>query len=342
MPAACPFCGRIQTGGPAKSGRYGKAAASRYRCACGKNFDFYDGTGRTQASPKPWPAPAGQCKGTCKKFRVKKPANAGRYESGQVLCLICDVWMDHRGAHIKGGLPATEKSFGWFCNCCNNRVRRNSRNPKYKRMTKSKTRPAVKKTRGVKSRIPGIHEMMPAVLRVCKDGKPRSARSILNEVAGEFKLKGQERGFTSSGAETLLAARLRRAIYYHQKMDLVTRDKRLITITDAGRTILKKNPSKTDWMPPDADAMRDPPSTYYTEGRRAAKNRDWMNRLIASALDSIRGDAGGIYLSDLKRKLRISDADKAELLPRLARIEGVSKKEVRHGSVLLDVLLRYG
>ncbi len=72
------------------------------------------------------------CKGACKKFRVKKPPQGGRYNAGQGHCQMCDVWIDYRGARLKDGSPATEESIGWYCNCCNYRVRRNPRNIEYK------------------------------------------------------------------------------------------------------------------------------------------------------------------------------------------------------------------
>ena len=48
------------------------------------------------------------CDGTCKKFRVSKPTGSGRYRAGQGRCQVCDIWLDHRGAHTKNGEPASE------------------------------------------------------------------------------------------------------------------------------------------------------------------------------------------------------------------------------------------
>lgn len=72
------------------------------------------------------------CKGICKKFRVKKPLSGSRYGSGQGRCQICDIWIDYQGAHNNNGTPATENSVGWFCNCCNYRIRQKPRNIIYK------------------------------------------------------------------------------------------------------------------------------------------------------------------------------------------------------------------
>ena len=72
------------------------------------------------------------CDGKCKKFKVKKPAGESRYGSGQAHCQMCDIWIDHKGCHMKDGTSAQEGSVGWFCNCCNYRVRQIPRNKKYK------------------------------------------------------------------------------------------------------------------------------------------------------------------------------------------------------------------
>ena len=80
------------------------------------------------------------CNGICKKFQVKKPVGKGRYGSGQGHCQICDAWIDHIGCHMKDGSHATKESVGWFCNCCNYRVRQNPRNKLYKeKLRESKT-----------------------------------------------------------------------------------------------------------------------------------------------------------------------------------------------------------
>ena len=78
------------------------------------------------------------CSGRCKKFRVFKPTGKGRYESGQALCLTCDIWIDYNGGHLKDGSSATEDSIGWFCNCCNYRVRHHPRNKVYKEKMRAK------------------------------------------------------------------------------------------------------------------------------------------------------------------------------------------------------------
>ena len=85
------------------------------------------------------------CNGICKKVQVKKPVGEGRYGSGQGHCQTCDTWIDHVGCHMKDGSPATKDSVGWFCNCCNYRVRQRPRNKVYKeKLRKWLTRDQVK------------------------------------------------------------------------------------------------------------------------------------------------------------------------------------------------------
>ena len=72
------------------------------------------------------------CKSICKRYIAKKPASGGRYGTGQGRCQTCDVWIDYHGAHMKDGSPAKVNTVGWFCNCCNFRIRQNPRNKIYK------------------------------------------------------------------------------------------------------------------------------------------------------------------------------------------------------------------
>ncbi|RNJ77875.1 MAG: hypothetical protein EB830_01100 [Nitrosopumilus sp. H13] len=67
------------------------------------------------------------CKGTCKSFTRRKILRAKRYVSGFVRCKRCVIWMDHTTCHFSGGSPATPGSSGWYCNCCNTKVRMNPR-----------------------------------------------------------------------------------------------------------------------------------------------------------------------------------------------------------------------
>ena len=78
------------------------------------------------------------CLEICKQYKVKKPTDGGRYESGQARCQMCDIWIDHNGCVLKDGSAATEDSVGWICKCCNYRVRRKPRNFVYKEKLRNK------------------------------------------------------------------------------------------------------------------------------------------------------------------------------------------------------------
>jgi len=72
------------------------------------------------------------CKSICKQFKVKKPLHGGRYAAGHARCQTCDIWIDYRCGHLKDGASAKQESVGWYCNCCNFKVRKNPRHTKYK------------------------------------------------------------------------------------------------------------------------------------------------------------------------------------------------------------------
>ena len=78
------------------------------------------------------------CNGICKGFKVKKPAQGGRYEAGQARCQICDIWIDHNGCVLKDRSYATANSVGWYCKCCNYKVRTKPRNSVYKEILRNK------------------------------------------------------------------------------------------------------------------------------------------------------------------------------------------------------------
>jgi hypothetical protein len=48
------------------------------------------------------------CQGKCSKYKAKKPVNNNRYILGQKRCQICSVWIIWDG---------------YFCPCCNSKLR---------------------------------------------------------------------------------------------------------------------------------------------------------------------------------------------------------------------------
>ena len=72
------------------------------------------------------------CKGICKEFKLDKIYQTPRYQSGQVFCMSCNVWIDIKGCCLVSGKKITLNSDGWVCKCCNRRIRRNPRNTREK------------------------------------------------------------------------------------------------------------------------------------------------------------------------------------------------------------------
>ena len=128
------------------------------------------------------------CDGTCEKFRRSKPRGGERYLAGQGRCQICDIWLDQRGAHTKDGKPASDGIEGWFCNCCNCRIRRNPRKRAYK---------AKMRNSGVgdghdidlsyfnKHRAHMLKELGRAIVKNESEGKKHDERVMLNTTRSE-------------------------------------------------------------------------------------------------------------------------------------------------------------
>ena len=87
---------------------------------------------------------SGICKGICKKFKTDLPISGSRYGSGQSYCNLCETWTNHLGCHLKNGNPAQENTVGWYCNCCNYRVRQKPRSKKSKEILSKDTAIALK------------------------------------------------------------------------------------------------------------------------------------------------------------------------------------------------------
>lgn len=72
------------------------------------------------------------CKSVCLEFKAIKPVSEGRYASGQVRCMICDIFMRKDGCVDKYGKTAAIDTMGLFCKCCGYRVRTKPRANVYK------------------------------------------------------------------------------------------------------------------------------------------------------------------------------------------------------------------
>lgn len=66
----------------------------------------------------------GRCNKICEKYRPEKNTSGkGRYESGQVRCMTCVVFLSKAGCIDKNGNEATAETTGLYCKCCGIRVR---------------------------------------------------------------------------------------------------------------------------------------------------------------------------------------------------------------------------
>ena len=65
----------------------------------------------------------GMCKNICKEFKATRPVDGKRYESGQLRCQTCEIYITIEGTQDERGL---------YCKCCNYRVRGKPRNRIYK------------------------------------------------------------------------------------------------------------------------------------------------------------------------------------------------------------------
>ena len=57
------------------------------------------------------------CNGVCHRYKATKPPNMGRYVTGQKRCNSCDIFLNWDG---------------FWCPCCNYKLRLRPRNSKYK------------------------------------------------------------------------------------------------------------------------------------------------------------------------------------------------------------------
>ncbi|RNJ76606.1 MAG: hypothetical protein EB828_02635 [Nitrosopumilus sp. D6] len=86
------------------------------------------------------------CREICKSFTKRRSSSLKRYLSGRVKCKPCHIWTDYTGCHLYGGSPAVPGSSGWYCNCCNKKVRMRPRTRVSKEVIRESMERAGKKT----------------------------------------------------------------------------------------------------------------------------------------------------------------------------------------------------
>lgn len=76
---------------------------------------------------------SGRCKGICLQYKAMKPRlPLGRYDSGQVKCQTCQIYMTNNGCNDKNGNTVTGDAIPIVCKCCGYRVRTKPRGRLYK------------------------------------------------------------------------------------------------------------------------------------------------------------------------------------------------------------------
>ena len=65
------------------------------------------------------------CKNTCLQYKAQKPLNAGRYDSGQKRCQICEIYIEWEGNR---------------CPCCSSRLRAKPRNSEWRAKLQDETK----------------------------------------------------------------------------------------------------------------------------------------------------------------------------------------------------------
>lgn len=76
------------------------------------------------------------CQNKCTKWKAKRPPNGKRYESGQIRCDTCQVFMYPSLEHTHNNRtkePDDNPEHGLSCNCCNMRISGRSYSARYGR-----------------------------------------------------------------------------------------------------------------------------------------------------------------------------------------------------------------
>ena len=263
------------------------------------------------------------CKEICKKFKVTKPTDGGRYAQGQGHCQICDMWIDYRGAHTKDGTPATPDTFGWFCNCCNYRVRRTPRNKKYKEKLRAKTQ---SKDKTQSNSIPPFDSLTLPILQICNESS-HTMQELENILAEKIKLDSNDRKLIMKNNETIFENRIYWAILYLKKANLIVKQEKTFSITDNGKKVLNQNPVKLDskFLLPIPEFAE-----FYNK-----------HKLVKKSLQMIKDATYGIYQSDMKKQLDISDEKLQSLISKLTQNNKIIHSEIKHDGIVLDHLLQY-
>jgi len=349
------------------------------------------------------------CNGICKKFRVKKPHGNSRYGSGQCRCQTCDIWMDHRGCCLKDRSSATKYSVGWYCRCCNFRVRRNPRKIDYKtkirisnrKETRWKERDRIDLSYFNKRRATMIRDVVRCLPAHREELNTYEVKNMLydnsllfsdleQELGGsrdmiidlayeleptnkiamifEFEQVRSKLGRTPTRQEMDEYSVIGSSVY-DEEFDSWEHMLDRLGYDPFYREIRKKEaiPSQKNNLdrtsPHPAKGSKNEKRADHEEVLEGDKYKE-VNSLIFKAMNILR-KFESIYLKDMKRILSVSedevnflfrkygrnmmpmittsvpDNDMGSLVPRIARISGVRRKEIRYDGKTIDTLFEY-
>jgi len=261
----------------------------------------------------------GICKGMCKQFKATRPSDGKRYDSGQARCQICEQWIDYRGAHLKNNIPATVDSVGWYCNCCNYRVRKKPRNKFYK----EKLREDYKE---ISHRI--SNEIRPNITQSdierfvnSKNLKnPQPSISILNKFVN---LANQ---FANESITDIFEMR------YKIGFDSENTIRNQRSIINNFDEFLKLDTPKKPQI-----------QSHEIKNSKESLNVDIekINNWITDALILIKNRPNGILQSEIQKVLSISEDELKILIPKLLRIENILEEQIGRGENIVNRILTF-
>ena len=324
--------------------------------------------------------PQRMCKELCKKFKVKKPAGQSRYGSGHGRCQTCDIWVNHNGAHTKYGEPATKDSKGWYCNCCNRRIRKNPRHTKYKvklRSTNNATEEIdnsgfynevdlsyfnKKRARIIKQIAQCIpfnkndfnkHKFEESLIRYdipIVDVESEFNTTIKNIIDLAYATNPPNKISMIVELERIHAIMgdipTKQEFEEHSHLKIFQYDDEFETWGNLLERLnydpfYRNRKNRKTKNEGSVSVVLDKPEKKHLQDTPIQTSTDVLNQQIKQALHLIKSSPNGSYLSDLRKLLEISQEAMFGLVMKLISIDGVSRREIRHDGTLLDIVLSY-
>ena len=281
---------------------------------------------------------------------------------------------------MQNGKAATADSKGWFCNCCNFRIRRNPRSKKYKEKLRS-ANSIYKENGNTKSNnkidLPDFNKqkthMIKCIARCIPQNKNGFQKYEFEESLTRhgMSITKIESGFNESIEKII---ELAYTLNPPNKISMIVEFERICTnindiptkhrfekhsqlkisqyenefgtwerlLEKLGYDLLYKNKKSHTLKDTNiASPVSDKTRPEYLQNSSVQADIDVLNWRIGEALRLMKSNPDGIYLSDLRRLFEIPQESMPSIITRLVRIEGVSKKNIVYKEVLQDVLLSY-